>query len=407
MGSEMCIRDRFNWTRVEGAFTYEIRRSDGGDWDHSFFQAKTSNLQADIDPVVYGTYVYLIKALDGLGRYSLDATAVTFIVPQIGGSVISKQVIDNNVLLSWTVPASTFNIAYYILERNGVEVGTINGTFTTFFEVLAGTYTYSMIAVDIVGNRGSRFSADVIVNQPPDFGIQDFRTSQLLGPRVDVLRTPGPKLLCNYRDHTWQEHFVNRSWLSPQDQVNAQYPIYIQPINLTGSYEETFDYGIVFHNVIVTIAWNTNDLSLISAMGIVVKLQVSEDGTNYSAYSDGASQFFDAFRYLKLRLEFTGEDDHALIELFNLTITLNVKRENDGGEVAAVATDPGGTVVNFNKLFRDIESITCTTKSTLEPFVVIFDFQDVPDPRSFKVLVFDTMGARVSRTVDWKARGII
>jgi hypothetical protein len=255
---------------------------------------------------------------------------------------------------------------------------------------------------------GAEASTTVHVSTPPDFALQDTQVSGLNGTRVNVIRLPErPSLLACWTIQDWQGHFTTRSWLDPEDQVTAGYPIYIQPSAINGSYEETIDYGVVIHNTIVTITWNTIIFVPEYNVAVTVKMEVSDDGIAWSGMNVGASQYFSQLRYLRYRLEFVAENDKVFIELYNLTISLNVKRENDGGEVNALATDVGGTTVLFTKPFRDIESITCTTKSVIEPYVVIFDFVDAPNPTFFKVFVFDTMGARVTKTVDWKARGIV
>lgn len=97
---------------------------------------------------------------------------------------------------------------------------------------------------------------------------------------------------------------------------------------------------------------------------------------------------------------------HGIAELSNLVIRLDVKRENDGGSVNALAGDVGGTPVLFNKAFKDIESITVSVKET-ERFFVIYNFVDIPNPVQFYVLVFDIAGVRASKTVTWAARGIV
>lgn len=97
---------------------------------------------------------------------------------------------------------------------------------------------------------------------------------------------------------------------------------------------------------------------------------------------------------------------HGLIELSNLTIRLDVKRENDGGAVNAVSTDVSGTPVFFNKPFKDVESITVSVKETTRYFAM-YDFVDIPNPTNFKVYVFDNNGVRASKVVTWAARGII
>lgn len=95
----------------------------------------------------------------------------------------------------------------------------------------------------------------------------------------------------------------------------------------------------------------------------------------------------------------------ALYQLWNLRARLDVKLEIDSGTVEAESADVGGTVVLFNKAFRDVNSITVSALSTTE-LQVVYDFIDIPNPTFFKVLVFDSTGTRVDATVSWKARGV-
>lgn len=398
------ITVRFKWLQAAAHF-YEVRR--GTVWETADFLFRTPSLQGDIDPLLYGNYTFLLKSMGGGGNYSADFSSTTLEVPLIPAPAITVSVIDNNVLLYWTEPTSLFKIDYYLVGKVGGTAGRVDGTFTSIFEVVAGNYKYRVTAVDIAGNIGIEGQVEAFVNAPPDFALQDTRISGLNGTRVNVLRLPNrPSLLACWATQTWQEHFVNRSWLDIEDQLAAGYPIYIQPTAINGSYEEEVDYGVVISNTIVTVSWNTIFHTPAHAVGVEVQMQVN-DGSGWSVATSGASQYFRALRYLRVKLLFTAEDDHAFIELYHLTLSLNAKRENDGGEVYADATHAGGTTVNFTKPFKDVESITCTTKSPIEPYTVIFDFNDVPSPTGFKVFVFDTMGARVSRTVDWKARGVV
>jgi hypothetical protein len=395
---------RFDWGHVVGAVQYEVRKGDN--WDTAFFQFRTVNLSANIDPILVGTHTYLIKSMNAASAYSITATAGSIQVNGPAVPVVSSSVIDNNVLLSWVPPASFFNIRHYIIKKAGVQTGLATGTFISFFETLSGTYNYSVSAVDVAGNVGAEASISVQVNQPPDFALQDRRVSALLGTKVNVWLEPGPRLFCSWAAENWQNHFVGRSWDQPSDQTAAGYPIYIQPAAINGSYEEVIDYGTTINNLIVNVTYGVTQITS-SVVNIVVKMATSLDGSSYSSFTTGASQFFSSFRYLKFRIEFTGSDDKALIYFYNLTISIDVKRENDGGEVNALATDVNGTLVYFTKPFKDIESITTTTKSTTEPFYAIFIFTDVPNPTSFRVMAFDSSGNRVTRLVDWKVRGIV
>lgn len=400
---------RFSWTQSVGAFFYEIRK--GTSWDTATFVTRMVGLSVDIDPLLEGSHSYLIKAANIANVYSSSTSSLTFVVTEMTAVSISPRVIDNNVLLYWSEPITTFDIDYYIVGREGAEFGTTSSTFMTIFEQVPGTYTYSITPVDIAGNQGQIAYIDVFVNQPPDYALTDRRVSLFDYNALDNViiykrGEGGYVLVCCWEDITYEEHFVDNSWDSPQEQIDAGYPIYIQPGVLTGYYEEIFNYGIALTNIIVSIYWTQTNLGT-DTMGIVVKMATSLDGTTYSAFTSGATQFFPTFQYLKFKLEFTAPTDQAMIELYNLTVTIDVKRENDGGQIAALSTDATGTVVLFNKPFKDIESLTATVRSTTVPYVVVIDFVDAPNPTQFKVYVYDAAGARVSKTIDWKARGIL
>lgn len=402
---------RLMWDRPDltGILHYEVRFG-GPDWDHSQYVIRTPSTVIDVTPFKGESGLYRLKTLNDVGEYSDDDVTTTVLVVFPGPVLITGQVIDNNVLLQWvpSVLMGSFAVDYYEIKRGEDVVGIVKGTFISYFEVVAGLYTYTITAVDIAGNRGMEASIELLINQPPDYVLQDERVSSFDGTRFNVLKTPGPALLCNIPSpQTWQEHFVTRTWLDPEDQVSAGYPIYIQPGSLFGWYEEVFDFGVILSNVIVTIRFNTEMVTFPGTMLTVVRMAFSDDGITYTEYINGSSQFVPSLRFLKLRLEFTASDDKTLMRLFNLMVNLAVKRENDGGEEIADMNDLAGTQVYFNKFFKDIESVTCTVKTPQEPFTVVVDFQDIPNPVGFKVFVFDTSGARVTKLIEWKARGVV
>jgi len=56
------------------------------------------------------------------------------------------------------------------------------------------------------------------------------------------------------------------------------------------------------------------------------------------------------------------------------------------------------------KTFIDVESITVAAQGTT-PLYAIYDFTDTFDPLSFKILLFNSSGTRVSGTVSYSVRG--
>jgi len=403
---------RFFWSQVEHAFGYEIRQ--GLVWETATFRVRTASLQVDLDPLLSGSYYFLIKTINTAGEYSVDARSVLVDVPQISAVVLAREVIDNNVLLRWTLPTSTFRILHYEVSKGSVVAGLVDSNFFVVFENVAGTYVYSVVGIDVAGNRGLPASITVQVASPPDYALQDKRVSRLLGPKEDILRIPplenlqvNPYLLGPWFSTTWEQHFVGNNWDQISDQLEADYTIYIQPTDLNGKYEEYIDYGTVISNVIVTVAFNFN--LHVQDVAVIIEMSSSLDNANWTPVVTGSSQYFPTMRHLFIRLKWEASSDRALLELWNLSISISVKRENDGGEIYATYNAVGdpGTYVTFKKPFKDVESITCTTKTTTEPYYAVFDFADVPNPLGFYVWVFDSSGNRVKQTVDWKARGIV
>jgi hypothetical protein len=147
-----------------------------------------------------------------------------------------------------------------------------------------------------------------------------------------------------------------------------------------------------------------------AAQGMVTVASLVEFSTNGSTWTapvPGPSVFSQGFRYARLTFNFTANNKKAIAIFSALNILLDVKRDVDSGEVTAILSDVGGTVVNFSKPFKDIDSITLTPTKQVEPLMAIYDFVDVPNPVSFKVFVFNSIGTRVTATVSWKARGIV
>lgn len=409
---------RLSWSSVIGINTYVIRYKSGSatilDWDNASTLLTTGTLSADINPLtiplLYGDHSFLIKSLDATGTLSVIPAVVTINIPNISAPIVTSTVVDNNVLLKWTEPTSIFSIDHYNVYKDGAIQGTVSGTFEAIFEIIGGTYTYTIEAVDIVGNIGSLSGAVVVlVGNPNDFVLYDTLTSIFAGTKTncakEMLGSSLYLLACINIAETWTQHFVNNAWASIQAQITAGFDIYAEPALTTGSYVEVFDFGVIISNVIVVLAWNQTPI--VGTVSVATStIEVSTDNITYTSPATGTNLFASAVRYVRFTMNFVGSNSKSLAYFSNLQCLLNVHRESDGGTASAVSTDVGGTVVLFNKSFRSVESITVTAQSTTPVYTVV-DFTPSLNPTSFKVLVFDTSGARVSRTINWQARGVI
>jgi hypothetical protein len=125
----------------------------------------------------------------------------------------------------------------------------------------------------------------------------------------------------------------------------------------------------------------------------------------WTAYSGSSSVFATDFRYIRAQYDFASAGGNDLIRVTGLNIKLDSKLRNDSGTGTAVATDSGGTVVTFNVAFIDVDSLSVTALATTA-VTAVYDFVDVPNPTSFKVLLFNSSGTRIGGAFSWSARGV-
>jgi predicted phage tail protein len=399
---------RLSWTTAQGSLDtsrYEVRRG-------STFQ--TATVIANIDSNTYSakanwvnTERFWVVAYDIVGNIGATAFQDITVNAPVAPS-ISQQVIDNNVLLRWSDSTQTLPIVYYELRRgstwaSGTSVGTKQGLFTTVFETVSGTYTYWLAGIDTAGNVGTPASVSAQVNQPPDYLLRSDINSTFSGTSTNLTVNAGGFLATIDTSETWQSHFTSRSWTTPQDQVNAGFSIYSMPSTTTGSYVEEFDYGTVLAGTKITSTLTRQAVAGSVTVTPTLSVKTTAGGA-WTDYAGSESVYATNFRYVKVRYDFTSSGGDDLLQLSGLNVRLDVKIKNDMGTGTANKTDTGGTTVNFNVPFADVESISVTPSGTT-PRIAIYDFVDAPNPTSFKVLLFDTSGNREDGPFSWQARG--
>jgi hypothetical protein len=395
-----------SWTPPEDdsdvAF-YEIRKGNIADWNGAERITKTASRNVFLSPLTVGVHTYLGKTINRDGNASQDLESVTINITAPESVSVSSQCIDNNVLLTWTIPNSQFRIDYYIISKDGSEYGRASATFTNIFENSAGTYQYGVKAVDIAGNIGPESFINVEVRQPPDYTLVSRHNSDFSGTKSHCALIGDLLFAILDLTETWETHFTDNSFDTIQDQLDLGYDYFLQPSNTSGYYEEVIDFGAIYTNVIVNLDWDFIEID--GNVIISGQIEVSDDGSSWSAPVVGVSLFASSCRYARVRMAFSS-DDKALVAISQFSVSLDVKQETDSGNINALAADADGTEVLFNKAFKDVNSITLTTAS-IEPLVAVYNFTDVPNPTGFKILVFDTAGNRINYLVSWKARGVV
>jgi hypothetical protein len=354
-----------------------------------------------------GISSFSIIAVDLAGNES-DESITQISVSVAPPTSVRSQVVDNNVLLFWDEVRGTLPTIGYELRKGStletsILIGFLNSEFSVVFESISGDYTYWVVPKDSSNNSGQPASVTTRVAQPPDYILALDYYSDFSGTKFNVVDAAGEGILLPFNSsRTWNDQFVSNSWTNVQNAIDSIYSLYIQPSFFTGYYEEVYDYGLVLQGMRVKVIPTIEIVA--GSPSYKIDISISENGVDYTDYIDQNQIFATNFRYIKFRLTVNTTSDLDVLSLSKLNLVLDAKLKTDSGSVNALATDAEGTVVNFVENFLDIASINVSANSTTL-VTAIYDFTDVPNPTSFKILVFNSSGARVNANVSWTARG--
>lgn len=386
---------------VFGLKSYRVSYGSAVKW----VTASTITLPADW----LGSRAFTVQAQDMRGNLSSGYTkAITKLAPNPVTN-LRAQVIDNNVLLFWNLPAKTTLPVQDVIVKKGNDwasasvIGTKSGAFTSLQELVGGTYKYWVAVRDTDNHQSTPVSVTAKVSSPPDFVFFAQYESTLAGTYSGAVQEPAGAILPVNTTETWEQHFASRGWDSPQDQINAGFPVFIQPTTSSGHYEEVIDYGTVLASSKIAV-WLDGDIVAGNPVNSIT-ISTSPDNVTWTEYPDSDAIYATDFRYFKVRAEANGVDGTGIYRFHAFSATLDAKLKNDAGTITANAGDATGTWVPFNVEFIDITSLGANPGGTTSLSCVI-DFDDVPRPTGFRVYLFDSAtGNRATGTVYWSAKG--
>lgn len=400
-----------SWTAEQGSLAtqaYEIRY--GASWATGTVLGQIKGTTTALKAQWSGNRTFYVAAIDANNNYgAAGQVTATIVVPS--SVTVTSEVVDNNVLLRWGDATGTLPIDYYEIRRGatyagGAVIGRVSARFTAIFESVGGTLTYWLQPVDVAGNAGALSSISAQVSSPPDYQLLYNLDSTFTGTKTNFVydADAGGHVTPMNATETYQQHFTTNGYTVPQDQVTAGYPYYAQPIGVNGSYEETIDYGTVVPatKITTTLTYTTIAGTVTVTPTISYKKLVGDPWTNITGQD---SVFVTDFRYVKIKYDFVRSNASSFVLVTGLNVKFDVKLRNDAGTATVNAADTGGTVVNFNVPFLDVSSITVTPLATV-PRTAVYDFVDVANPTSFKILLYDNTGTRVNGTVGWSVKGV-
>lgn len=364
---------------------------------------------ATFNEIISGTYTYIITPVDVAGNRGLTAQTTLVVYPprdfvlrDSDNLDLSTAVLLNASYIPGSITVDTVADSTETWEQHFVDNG-----FTTIQGFIDAGFTYWLEPL-----AGATGTVSVTI---PD----------------GVIWMP-------FNDGTsWEEHYTQNSFENVQDFIDAGYDYWLQPNtgNATtwqefflafgaDNMQELYDAGGTTLSAttglpvgVVTIDYDIGETLAQSVIAFDYQLVGSglrptprigwrsETGGWVWGQPGRTKVTANDFRYL--RVMFTAEAATATdwCAIGDVSYEIQVREIVDGGTVAVLGADSGGTTVLFNRAFLDVSSLVVSAQGSTE-LKAVRDFTDAPNPTSFKVLLFDADGNRVDGTVSWSARGV-
>lgn len=162
-----------------------------------------------------GDRTFTVQTVDLLGHTSSVRSKTATLSKPGSISNFKAQVVDNNVLLYWTLPAKTSLPISHVQLKKGTtwagatDIGSKAGSFTSIIETAGGSYTYWAAVVDTENHEGTPVSVTATVNQPPDYVFNGAKTSTLSGTKSSAAVSDGAVVLPVDMVETFEAHFTS------------------------------------------------------------------------------------------------------------------------------------------------------------------------------------------------------
>ena len=245
---------------------------------------------------------------------------------------------------------------------------------------------------DFGGSIGDAFEVDWIRALP-------FKTSNMVLENSTLYGPVSPTAAFE------TDFLANPSWTSVgYKETTAGFSHFLEKSGTTGYVEKIIDYGTTLPGMKVTASPVFSTVDGVVTTTPTISISNTSAVAGFTNNAGVQSLFAASFRWVKVRWDISASGNDDIVALSAHSTKTDAKIKNDMGTANAVSTDSGGTVVSFNAAFVDVQSIVVTAAGTTAAYA-IYDFVDTPNPTTFKVLLFNNSGTRISGLVSWAARG--
>lgn len=432
---------------------YEIRRVDNGietvigtSVSETFFVGVTENTS------------FRVYAKTKYGVYSENSPTTDLLISDLGVVSNLKATVNfGSISLDWDQPTnSIYPITYYELRRvlptreidweTAEVIGKVSGSFSLVAEKTSGVYHYMIQATDEAGRKSQIATVRAVVDRAGDFVLlvdQNLDLSDTTDVTSENVAINGTLIAPVDESRTFTDR-INRissedtsgsvppNQVTVNDKINAGWTRFTQPLPLGDNdfvnpssgtspcyYERVVD---LFDGYIDSDGSNLIGGTRVSVgidseeiePGVVMTtyLSSSADGIVWDDGIEGTENFFQNFRYVRVRLFFdTDTSRKAQMQINEINLRLDVQKKTEEGE-ATINAQPvtGETIVQLTREFIDVESVVITVEGgNSANYYAVSLFSDVPNPDEFRFKVFNSNGVLVTDTsvlVSYIVRGV-
>jgi len=247
---------------------------------------------------------------------------------------------------------------------------------------------------------------------------------------------------------TWEDHFINNSWTTIEDQLLAGWGCYLQPFASEASFSQVFDLGTEVGVGRVLAEVDYTDLAVprfvdppLSVMpgfdqALVIETSLLSTGP-WVPLEFGNNSYASGFRYVRVSATLTEvatlppgfPAGYALGQFSQVAVQVSVQEKSEAGRARLLLSDDEGTFVALTQDFSLLYQVSAQPVSVSAPqvVVVLHDFTDFlsdddgswSDRRffdwqagqtlpieGFYAKSFDLSGTRTTTTVTWSVTGV-
>lgn len=296
------------WTKPTSLFSidnYEISYGDTYSGSVSIGNVKGTSFRFKAD--FGGSRTFWVAARDIANNLGTEGSVTYEIISPSAVVSLRTEVIDNNVLFRWTTPTThSLPIDHYKLLKgdeygSATQIGQVTATFSAYIETVGGDFTYWVVPYDSAGNAGTPAATNTIVNDPPDFVILADTDLELEGWYLHNMVIDGDRLVGAVRaTESWEDHYIDNSYSTPDDQITAGYPYYVEPTPDNCYAQYTKDYGTTLPPGVIKTGFVQTDI--VGSTDLEIRIATSTDGVTWTEQTGAQIYAADSFRYVRIRI---------------------------------------------------------------------------------------------------------